>query len=146
MARENASVRTPTPEVHHGLESAGPARRILVVDDNRDASDTLAMLLRAMNHDVRVSHDGPSAIQDANAFHPQVVLLDIGLPGMDGFEVARRLREEYQPEAVLVAISGYGQDEDRRRARESGFDHYFTKPVGLDVLRGFLSDLPPKSL
>jgi PAS domain S-box-containing protein len=146
MAHENASVRSPTPQVRQGLESAGPSRRILVVDDNRDASDTLAMLLRAMNHDVRVAHDGPSAIQDAGAFKPEIVLLDIGLPGMDGFEVARRLREGFQPETVLVAISGYGQDEDRRRARESGFDHYFTKPVGLDVLRGFLSGLPPKSL
>src|SRR6185503_16114768 len=101
----------------HGLESAGPKRRILVVDDNRDASDTLAMLLRAMNHDVRVAHDGPSAIENASDFQPQVVLLDIGLPGMDGFEVARRLRGEFQPDAGLVAISGYGQDEDRRRAR-----------------------------
>ncbi len=146
LAPENAGVRSPTPQVHQGLENAGPTRRILVVDDNRDASDTLAMLLRAMNHDVRVAHDGPSAIENAGDFQPQVVLLDIGLPGMDGFEVARRLREEFQPDAVLVAISGYGQDEDRRRARESGFDHYFTKPVGLDVLRGFLSDIPPRSL
>jgi two-component system CheB/CheR fusion protein len=138
-------VRSPTPDGHRALDGAGRPRRILVVDDNRDASDTLAMLLRAMNHDVRVAHDGPSAIADAGDFKPQVVLLDIGLPGMDGFEVARRLRDSYERSTVLVAISGYGQDEDRRRARESGFDHYFTKPVGLDVLRDFLGDLAPGS-
>ena len=118
-------------------------RRILVVDDNEDASETLALLLRQTGHDVRVAPDGATAQVAAAEFKPNVVLLDIGLPGMDGFEVARRLRAlGSERSMLLVAISGYGLDEDRRRAREAGFDHYFTKPVSFATLREFLSKLP----
>src|ERR1041385_699294 len=110
-------------------------RRILVVDDNPDASETLALLLRQTGHDVRTAKDGTDAQREATDFKPDVVLLDIGLPGMDGFEVARRLRAiEAMDGMLLIAISGYGLDEDRRRAREAGFDHYFTKPVSFATI------------
>jgi CheY-like chemotaxis protein len=119
--------------------------RILVVDDHVDAGETMTMLLRAAGHDVRLVHRGPDAIEEAARFHPSVVLLDIGLPGMDGYEVARRLRQQFAQEPMLlVAISGYGQDEHRREAREAGFDHFFTKPVSIKVLREFLSNPPSR--
>jgi CheY-like chemotaxis protein len=115
--------------------------RILVVDDHVDAGETMTMLLRAAGHDVRLVHRGPDALEEAGRFHPSVVLLDIGLPGMDGYEVARRMRQQFaQDPVLLVAISGYGQDEHRREAREAGFDHFFTKPVSIKVLREFLAN------
>lgn len=119
--------------------------RILLVDDHIDAGETMGMLLRAAGHDVRVVTGGPEALEIATDFQPSVVLLDIGLPGMDGYEVARRLREQFGPRPVLlVAISGYGQDEHRRAAREAGFDHFFTKPVSIKTLREFLADPPSR--
>lgn len=120
-------------------------RRILVVDDHRDASETLAILLRAAGHEVLVAPDGASALHQASAFDPDVILLDIGLPGMSGFEVAQRLREKRSAGGpVVVAISGYGTDLDRRRAQDAGIQHYFTKPVGLDTLRDLLATLPAR--
>ncbi len=114
---------------------AAPGRRVLVVDDNADAALMLTLLLRARGHDVRAAHSGPAALEEAVAFRPEAVVLDIGLPGMDGYEVARRLRR--LPEvrgALLVALTGYAQEEDRRRARAAGFDQYLVKPVEPDVL------------
>jgi PAS domain S-box-containing protein len=118
--------------------------RILVVDDNRDAADTLAMLLRMMGHEVHTAHDGLEAVGSASVFQPDVVLLDIGLPKLNGYEVARRLRE--QPgggEVILIALTGWGQEEDRRRSREVGFDHHLTKPVELDELQRLLAQTKP---
>jgi two-component system CheB/CheR fusion protein len=113
-------------------------RRILVVEDNADAADSLAVLLRVCGHDVRTVHDGAAALEAAEAFRPEVVLLDIGLPRMDGYQVARRLREQSGTKtALLVAVTGYGQEEDRRRAAAAGFDAYMTKPadpIGLERL------------
>jgi DNA-binding response OmpR family regulator len=128
--------------VSNGPLSGEQALRILVVDDNEDASETLALLLRQTGHEVRVAADGASAQTAAEEFRPEVVLLDIGLPGMDGWEVARRLRTLDLQGVRLVAISGYGLDEDRRRAREVGFDQYFTKPVSFATLREYLGQLP----
>jgi DNA-binding response OmpR family regulator len=119
----------------------GIGRRILVVDDHMDASETLAILLRAAGHDVMVARDGVSALQNAGTFDPDVVFLDIGLPGMNGFEVARRLREKDQ-KPIVVAISGYGSHLDRKQAQDVGIEHYFIKPVGLDTLRELLATLP----
>jgi two-component system CheB/CheR fusion protein len=100
-----------------------------VIDDNRDAANSLAML-RMAGHEVRTACDGPAALELAPRFRPEVVLLDIGLPGMGGYEVARRLRAQPELEGVVpVALTGYGQDEDRRRSRENGFDYHLTKPV-----------------
>jgi two-component system CheB/CheR fusion protein len=117
-----------------GPEPAAP-RRILVVDDNRDAADSLALLLQVSGHEVRTAHDGPTALEAARAWRPEVVVLDLGLPRLDGYEVARRLRREQLGEGlVLVALTGYGQDEDRRRSEEAGFDHHLVKPASPDVL------------
>jgi signal transduction histidine kinase/DNA-binding response OmpR family regulator len=115
-------------------------RRVLVVDDNRDAAESLALLLEVAGHATRVSHDGPTALTTAAEFQPDAVLLDIGLPGMDGYEVARRLRAAPTTRrALLVALTGYGQIEDQRRAREAGFDHHLVKPADLEALAALLS-------
>ncbi len=122
-------------------EGAGPRpSRVLVVDDNEDAADALAMLLRVTGHETLTVYDGPSALEAARKFVPQVVLLDIGLPGLDGYEVARRLRDDPGTAGVLIiAVSGYGQEGDRATARASGFDHHLTKPVDLADLRGAMA-------
>jgi len=112
-----------------GAERDARPRRILVVDDNRDAADSLCMLLKSRGHQIRVAYDGLEAVGAAVAFRPDVVLLDIGLPKLSGYEAARRIREAGGADALLVAVTGWGQDEDRRRAREAGFDHHLTKPV-----------------
>ncbi|MDI3284384.1 PAS domain S-box protein [Polyangium sp. 15x6] len=127
-------LHAPTSE-ERGLMRRGEHRRILVVDDNVDAAESLALMLGYLGHETRVAHDGPSTLQIAAAFQPELVLLDIGLPGLDGYEVARRLRAQRETRtAVLVAITGYGLEEDRRRARKAGFDHHLTKPVDHDRL------------
>jgi CheY-like chemotaxis protein/two-component sensor histidine kinase len=110
------------------------SQRILVVDDNRDSAESLAMLLQVQGHEVQTAHDGLAALETARAFRPDIVLLDIGLPRMDGHEVARRLRREEGRQAVLVALTGYGTDEDHRRSQEAGFDYHLVKPVELDAL------------
>ena len=115
--------------------AARQSSRVLVVDDNRDTAAGLSKLLKLLGHDVRVAYDGPTAVELARTHRPEVVLLDIGLPGMDGYEVAKRLRgEEGCRGAMIVAASGYGQEEDRRRSREAGFDHHLVKPVDFDAL------------
>src|SRR5262249_13063456 len=117
------------------------SRRILVVDDNEDGAESIAMLLRLKGHEVRVAFDGEKALCAFGDFAPQVVLLDIGMPGMTGYEVARRLRDVSAPAGVLlVALTGYGQDEDRRRALEAGFDYHLVKPVDFEVLLGLLNN------
>ena len=119
--------------------SAGSAWRVMVVDDNVDAGDTLALLLKVWGHEVRVERDGEAAIAAAAEFRPDVVLLDIGLPRKDGFEVARALQEiPGVRRPILAAISGYGHEDDQRRAREAGFNQHFIKPVDPDVLQEFL--------
>ena len=110
--------------------SVGPRRRILIVDDNRDAADALAELMRDFGHDVSIAHDGRAALESAATHRPELVLLDISMPEMDGFAVARRLRDEVGlHDAILVALSGYGEDRHRRLSRDAGFDHHVTKPV-----------------
>jgi two-component system CheB/CheR fusion protein len=116
---------------------------VLVVDDNVDAAVSLGMLLKLAGQDVRVAYDGPAAIRHAVEFRPALVLLDIGMPGMDGYEVCRRLRREACLEPIkLVALTGWGQDEDRRRSHEAGFDHHIVKPVEPSALQRLLSELP----
>jgi PAS domain S-box-containing protein len=112
-----------------GAERDAHPKRILVVDDNRDAADSLCMLLKSRGHEVRVAYDGLEAVGAAVAFGPEVALLDIGLPKLSGYEAARRIREAGGAETLLIAVTGWGQEEDRRRAREAGFDHHLTKPV-----------------
>ena len=114
-------------------------RRMLIVDDNEDSARSMSTLQRLRGHETRTAFTGPDAVAAAAEFAPEVVLMDIGLPGMDGYEVARRLRAmPALAGAFLVAMSGYGSDEDRARAREAGFDEYLVKPVDLDLLRAWL--------
>ncbi len=114
--------------------------RILAVDDNVDAATSLRVLLRLHNHEVRIAHDGESALQVADEFRPQVILLDIGLPRLDGYEVARRLRARPDMQQVLlVAMTGYGQDGDRQRSQEAGFHAHLVKPVAMETLVTLLS-------
>ena len=115
-------------------------QRVLIVDDNRDAAESLAMVLALRGYDTHVCHDGHEAVALAQRTQPQIVLLDLGLPGLDGFEVCRRLREQGLDKARIVAITGYGQDEDRRRSRDAGFDEHFVKPVDPDALMRSLED------
>jgi CheY-like chemotaxis protein len=117
--------------------------RVLVVDDNVDAAESIAMLLSLEGHDVLSVHQAQHALEAVGSFQPHVVLLDIGLPGMDGYEVARRLRSSRPSETVrLVAVTGYGQQSDRERAREAGFDLHLVKPVEPEALQSVLADLP----
>jgi CheY-like chemotaxis protein len=119
--------------------------RILVVDDLRDAADSLATMLRTMGHDTRTAYDGLEAVQAAAAFQPEVVLLDIGLPGMNGYEAARRIRgEPWGGNVALVALTGWGQDDDKRRSFEAGFDHHLTKPVEPAALAKLLALMVPE--
>jgi PAS domain S-box-containing protein len=113
----------------HPAAPKPPPRRVLVVDDNVDAAESMALLLRAVGHEVRTAYDGLVALREAEALRPEVVLLDIGLPRLDGYEVARRLRQqEGGQEALVIALTGYGQEEDRRRAAAAGFDVHLVKP------------------
>ena len=126
-----------------GEEIDEPVRaglRILVTDDNVDAAEALELLLIALGHNVLTAHDGPSALKAALDFHPDVVLLDIGLPGMDGYAVARAIRQKaILKDAVLIAVTGYGQEADRQRAKEAGFDHFLMKPPDYNLLKGILA-------
>ncbi len=120
----------------------GPACRILVVDDNVDAAESLSMMLRLSGHEVRAAHGGPSAIDQAATFRPDAVLLDIGMPGMNGYETGRRLRElPGLDKAVLIALTGWGQEEDRQRSKEAGFHAHLVKPVDPGALEGLLASL-----
>jgi len=122
-----------------GVASSGPKRRILVVDDNVDAAEALGELLRDYGHEVATAHDGPQALDNARLHHPEIILLDISMPEMDGYEVAKRIRGELGlGDALLIALTGYGEDRHRRLARESGFDQHVTKPVDASKLEELL--------
>ena len=118
-------------------------RKVLVVDDNADAADSLAILLRMAGYEVEIAYDGPESLSQAASFKPDVVLLDIGLPGMDGYEVAAELKKmpELQ-ECVLVAVTGYAREDDRRRARDAGFHFHLTKPINHESLKALLATPP----
>jgi signal transduction histidine kinase len=140
-ARVPVEAPAPAPQPSPAA-AAARGLKVLVVEDNIDAAESLASLLRIWNHDVTVVHDGRSALDAARANPPEVVLLDIGLPGLDGYQVARKLREDLGLDsALLVAMTGYGQPEDRRRSHEAGIHHHFVKPVEPMVLRNLLSGM-----
>jgi two-component system CheB/CheR fusion protein len=140
MAPMRASAETkPSPRQN------GPARKVLIVDDNADSADSLRMLLEMEGHQVDVAHEPTDGLQRASEFSPQVVLLDIGLPGMDGYEMARRLRQNANGERMwVIAVSGYGQEAYRRAAQQAGFDRYLVKPVDFDALKEMLEELPER--
>ncbi|HEY1252364.1 MAG TPA: ATP-binding protein [Thermoanaerobaculia bacterium] len=138
-AGEPASLRDAAP-------SHGERRRILVVDDNVDSASSLATLLELSGHEIHTVHDGLSAVDQALGFAPDVVLLDIGLPGIDGYEAARRIRAQAASRSMmLVAVTGWGQEEDRRRSREAGFDHHMVKPLRAAALEQLLATAPRRS-
>jgi CheY-like chemotaxis protein len=121
------------------LSGPGP-RRVLVVDDNHDAADSLGTLLKFLGADARVAYDGPSALDAMRTYRPAIVLLDIGMPGMDGHEVAARVRQDPDlKDVLLIALTGWGQEEDRRRSRAAGFDHHLVKPVDADALHALFA-------
>ncbi len=130
----------PEPEAPGTNGAVAPcAQRILVVDDNVDASESLAMLLTLEGHDVLIAHDGVEALEVATTKQPTTILLDIGLPGMDGYEVCRRLRAQGFDTTRIIAMTGYGQDKDRQRAMEAGFDEHTVKPVEFAKLTRLLA-------
>jgi CheY-like chemotaxis protein len=138
------------PELHDEDESAaeqtadatGDGLRVLVIEDNRDGARALALLLRLWGHQVRIAHDGLAGLKAADAFRPEVVLSDIGLPGMDGYEVARRLRSELAIHgALLISVTAYGTQDVRLRALASGFNHHLVKPLDPKTLHKLLNDM-----
>jgi CheY-like chemotaxis protein len=132
-------VQTRIPEVEK-TKAVGHPRRVLIVDDNLDTADSIAMLLKRSGHEVTVAYSGDKALEVAAEFLPEVVLLDIGLPEMDGYEVARRLRLDSQLKDVkLIALTGYGQDSDLQRSKHAGFDYHLVKPAGLDKIEELLT-------
>ena len=141
-------VRLPAPDpsatvsAAPSLEPARPVearRKVLIVDDDEDTAESMAMLLRTSGHDVRMAHDGPAALEAALDYRPDVMLLDIGLPMLDGFEVAERLRQDPAiRDAVLVAVTGYGQERDRERTKLAGFDYHLVKPASFDEVQKIL--------
>jgi DNA-binding response OmpR family regulator len=137
------AVRSPDVATR-GKRREGPALRILVVDDNEDGADTLGWMLEALGHAIRVAYDGEAAIGAAAEFRPDVVLLDLGLPKLNGFETCRRLRAQTEGERLtIIAQTGWGQLEDRRRSHEAGFDHHLVKPIDPGVLQKLLESVRP---
>jgi CheY-like chemotaxis protein len=132
------------PTAEGGSKAAGRQFKVLVVDDNADTAASLSTMLRIMGHDVCTAHDGAQAVDAAAAYRPDMVLLDIGLPKLNGYEAARRIREQPWGKAMkLIALTGWGQEEDRRRAKEAGFDEHVVKPVEPAALEQLLVTLCP---
>jgi CheY-like chemotaxis protein len=133
-------IEAPTARVTDTERARVQARRVLVVDDNADAADSLAMMLQLASHEVQSVYTAHAALEQLGPFNPDLVLLDIGLPQMDGYEVARRIRAQ-RKSVFLVAVSGYGQAEDKRRAQDAGFDAHFVKPLDIASLERLLDNL-----
>jgi CheY-like chemotaxis protein/anti-sigma regulatory factor (Ser/Thr protein kinase) len=132
-------------EIVEPLASPGPAEmtgkcRVLVVDDNKSAASMMSMVIKLLGHDVRTAHDGLEAVELAGDFLPQIVLMDLGMPKLNGYEAARRIRNQsWGRNMILVALTGWGQEEDKQRTREAGFDHHLIKPVEPAELRRILA-------
>jgi CheY-like chemotaxis protein len=138
------AIEAPQAEAAPTAHAPAPVarRRVLVVDDNTDAAESLATLLSITGHDTRLAHDGVQAVEEARTFQPHVMFLDIGMPALDGHETARRIRlEPWGRNIVLVALTGWGQREDRRKSKEAGFDHHLVKPADPAVVAKLLARL-----
>lgn len=134
------------PDVPVVTDEPMPRQTVLVVDDNADAATTLSMLLKMLGSEVRVANDGPTALEILKTYHPRVVFLDIGMPGMDGYEVARRIRAMPDgKQLMVVALTGWGQSEDRRQSSESGFDHHLLKPADIAALKKLFASISDSS-
>jgi CheY-like chemotaxis protein len=143
LAESAAVAERAEVAVSRARAPAPDAKRVLIVDDNPDAAETLATALRLDGMAVEVAHDGPQALKAAPEFKPDVALLDIGLPVMDGYELARRLRwaagrDPAAPPLTLIALSGYGEQSDRERSRKAGFSQHLVKPVDLEALMALI--------
>ena len=126
-----------TPHSPHAI-----ALKVLVADDNEDSAMTLSMILKILGSDVRTANDGMEAVEVATAFRPDVILLDIGMPRLNGYDTARRIREQpWGKNTVLVALTGWGQEEDRQKSHDAGFDTHMVKPVELAALEELLANL-----
>ena len=144
------TVRLPTaatantaraPAAGNSAPSRPIAHRILVADDNRDAAESMGMLLRLMGNEVRTAYDGVDAVEQAEAFRPDLILLDIGMPKLNGYDAAKRIREKsWSAGTMLVAVTGWGQEEDKRRTSEAGFDCHFTKPLDPAALHKLVAE------
>ena len=135
------ALESQTVALAHGTRAAAsaPALRVLVVDDNVDAASSVADLLGALGHEVQESYDGASAVAEAERFRPHLVLLDLGMPLMDGFQAARSMRQhDWGRRMHIAALTGWGQDQVRHRTREAGFDDHFVKPMGLQDMTQLL--------
>jgi CheY-like chemotaxis protein len=133
-----AAVRK-APHLVGAVHASSLPCRVLVAEDIPDAAEMMRLMIECMGHDVRVATDGVQAVTIAKQFDPQVVLLDIGMPRMDGYEAARQIRAALGERVVLVALTGWGQDEDQRRAHEAGFDRHLTKPADPNVLEDLIA-------
>jgi CheY-like chemotaxis protein len=129
-------------------KAAAPASRckVLIVEDNRDTAMACASIFTKLGHDVQTAYDGVAALNLARSFRPEVIFLDIGLPGMNGYDVAKTLRNEGFADELIVAVSGYGQPEDRQRSRDAGFDDHLVKPVQQELLVSALGQIRPKQV
>ena len=122
--------------------SEGPKYRVLIADDNRDVTEVFEIMLTMMGHTVESAHDGIEAVEKAAGFHPDVIILDIGMPGLNGYDAARRIREtDTGKKAVLIAITGWGDAKDKRQSDEAGFNHHLVKPVDPLALAELLNSL-----
>ena len=136
------SLDLPPPQAEVA-RPAGKCCRVLVVDDNVDSAQSMGILLDMQGHEVRIVHDGEATLEAVQSFSAGMILLDIGLPGLSGLEVARRIRQlPALKDVVLVALTGYGLESDRERTREAGFDHHLVKPADLDALLKILETVP----
>jgi PAS domain S-box-containing protein len=143
IAVESAAAGPPTAAAE---KSRGTRRRILVVDDNRDAAASLAILLGFMGHEVQTAHGGEEGVAAAVEFRPELVLMDLGMPNVDGYEAARRIRaERWGRNVIIAAVTGWGADDDRRRTQEAGFDHHLVKPVVANALKRLIDEMPTES-
>jgi len=135
-------VASPGHHVAQNSRSGHAGMKILIADDNKDAADSIGMLLRMNGHDVRVVYNGLDAVATANSMQPDAIVLDIGMPKLNGFDVARQIRRQaWAGRAVLVALSGWGQPDDRLRSQQAGFDQHLIKPVEPDALESILQTL-----
>lgn len=132
--------RSAAADQGHAGSAVTQRKRILVVDDHRDAARVLGLLLDSLGHEVKTATDGMGALEEMATFHPDIVFLDIGLPQLDGCEVARRVRQRADLRGTkLIALTGWSHAEDRERTREAGFDHHLVKPVGVKTLKDLLA-------
>jgi PAS domain S-box-containing protein len=142
LGAEDPELPYPEQALQNPSARVSPGLRVLIVDDNRDSAESLGMLMQLAGHRVRIALDGPTALESARTFQPRIMLLDIEMPDMNGYEVARRIREQPSTqEVLLVAMTGYASDADRRRCREAGFDHHLVKPIDYDALQRLLASL-----